>query len=158
MKKLIHKDGSILFDSIPEHPPDEKKIRGIIKKYKNKSSKSEMVSIRIPDFLNEMLKVTAERKGISYSDYIRNLLSWPFLVTILENSLKYGFFSTKEEAESSLNEEIQRIDLFLNEVERIYFAEKAIKEVKNHYKKMIRDINRVVFHNILNKEGIKEKF
>ena len=153
MKKLIHEDGTILFTSITEHPPDKKKIQRIIKEYKNKSSKSELVSVRIPDFLNRMLKVTAERKGISYSDYVRNLLSWPFLVTVLEDAIKEGVFSTKDEAEATLNEEVQRIDLFLKEIERIHTAEKFIRGMKDHYKHLIIELNEVVFNVILNKEN-----
>ena len=157
MKKLIHKDGYILFHSITEHPPNENKIKRIIKKYKNKSSKSEMVSIRIPDFLNEMLKVTAEREGISYSDYIRNLLSWPFLIPILENSLKDGFFSTEDEAKLELNEEIKQIDQILMDVERITFAEKAIQRIRTRVARMKSDLKEIYFNEVFNKDGIKKK-
>ena len=149
MKKLVQRDGTILFENISAHPPDQKKIRSIIKKYKNKSSQSELLSVRVPDFLNEMLKTTAEIKGISYSDYVRNLLTWPFMVHILEDSLKSGHYSSKVEAELSIKEELDRIDLFLIEVGRVRAAEDIVNTIKGQLERLIVEIKEAVFDGLL---------
>ena len=151
MKKLVQRDGTILFENISAHPPDQKKIRSIIKKYKNKSSQSELLSVRVPDYLNEMLKTTAEIKGISYSDYVRNLLTWPFMVHILEDSLKSGNYSSKLEAELSIKEELERIDLFLSEVGRVRDAENIVNTIKDRLERLIVELKAVVFDGILSK-------
>ena len=149
MKKLAQRDGTILFENISAHPPDQKKIRSIIKKYKNKSSQSELLSVRVPDYLNEMLKTTAEIKGISYSDYVRNLLTWPFMVHILEDSLKSGHYSSKVEAELSIKEELDRIDLFLIEVGRVRAAEDIVNTIKDQLQRLIVEIKEAVFDGLL---------
>ena len=142
MIKLTNKSGSIMLESITEHPPDKKMIQRIIKEYKNKSSKSEMISVRIPDFLNGMLKITAEKNGISYSDYIRSLLAQPFIIDILEKTVTEELFSNKDQTEATLIEEIKRLDKFVEGAEKITLAEKSINKARNQYRKMLNDLHK----------------
>lgn len=141
MIKLKNEGGNILLESITEHPPDKKKIQRILKEYKNKSSKSEMISVRIPDFLNGMLKLTAEKIGISYSDYIRTLLAQPFVIDVLEKTVSEELFSDKEQTEATLIEEIKRLDRFVEGADKINLAEKSIKKARNQYRKLLNDLH-----------------
>ena len=84
------------------------------------------------------------------------MLVSPFLLIILGNTLKEGFFSTKDEAESFLNEEVQRIDLFLNGAEKISIAEKAIKEARNKYIKMLHELEEEYSNSTANKREVKK--
>ena len=158
MKKIkINKTNARLIielENILRHKPDKKKIAQIEKDgiayMEAGKSANKLVALRIPDWFDMLLRVEAEKDGITYSDHMRRLLMWPYLPKTLLVAMSRGMYTPSEKDREKGFGMRKPLADFYHEMEKILHLMEWVTKVTIRYDELDLAVEK-----FLSGEGVK---
>ena len=130
------------------HKPDQKKLDELEKEFfkmaEGRGPDSKLIAVRIPTWLDLTMRMEAEAIGLSYSHYLRGLLSWKYQGRLLLMALNGGQYSPKEMEMENIIDDIKLAGDFLDDVKAIKQYERFVLGVLDEFKKAKKKLNKIL--------------